>query len=209
MSTSFIDSTYFIGDINIPFSDLSAESFQSEYVDIYVEEILVLILGRDTYNSMIASLEATPGQTDTEWTRLRDGYEYTITEGGVDYTVKWEGLKNSKLKSLLAYYVYVLFQTNNYQQNTALGVSIAKKENATGGDVRQLMINAYSKCAKLVGKYPNVDEDQDYILPADIDEELLKKFEPSLFNFMYYNKDDYPNWIFRHPDIYGFNMWDI
>jgi hypothetical protein len=205
---AFTDFTYYKGDISIPFTNLNSDSFESEYTDVFEEELLALILGRDLYNDFIAGLtEETP---DVKWTKLRDGGEYKITDNGVEYTIKWEGLKNTKKVSLLSYYIYINWMGDNYQQMTALGNSVAKKENADNVGSREKVINAYNKCVKLVGEYPyKSDYYQGVLLPSEIEEELLKKFEPSLINFRYYNKSDYPNWIFRFPDIYHVNIFDI
>lgn len=202
------DFLYFKGDINIPMDNINSVDFTNDYITVYEEEILAMVLGRDLYNDFMAGL----GEDSVlaKWTALRDGKEYQVTDNGNTMTVKWEGLKNSKRVSLLSYYIYINWTRSNYQQNTAIGVTSADKENARDVSAREKVVHAYSACKKLVGEYHyKSDYEINVLYQKDIEEENLKKLDPSLFNFLYYNRSDYTNWVFRFPDIYGVNMFDI
>lgn len=207
----FTDITYYRGEILIPFANKDTTSFEETYIDVFEEDLLVCVLGRKLYNEFIAGLSvADPLVIDPIWIAIRDGKEYNIMHDGLPMTVKWEGLKNTKKVSPLSYFVYTQYIKDNYKQMTGLGNSVATKENAESVSISEKAVNAYRKCARLSGHYPcKSDYYNNLLYPNDIDEDLLEVLAPSLLNFLYYHKTDYPSWVFKFPDIYGVNDFDI
>lgn len=206
---SFTSIQYFFGTIALPVSNKIEKDFQNDYIDVFEEEYLVASLGRDLYKDMIAGLlEETP---DAKWIALRDGKEYQVTDNGRSMTVKFEGLKNATKKiTPIAHYIYIKYVERNFHQLTALGNSSSDKENARDVSIRDKMIKAYAECEKMTGKeLPMSDSYLRVLYPEDIDESILDSLNPSLINFLYYNRADYPNWVFLYPDIYGVNILDL
>ena len=161
---SLIDKTYFVKDINIPDSDYSD---LTAYITRYEKEILIKILGYELWK-LVAAYDATPGVI----TDLVEGKEYTVN----GETVKWNGLKNSDLVSLIAYYVFYWWARNNA---TFTGTSSELKsigENAEAAKLNQRMNNAWSRMEDLI---------QGTQYPYD-----------SIYTFLTENESDYPSWVF-------------
>lgn len=200
---------YFKGEINIPNLSKDTSAFESTYIDRYQKEIQQQILGVTLYDLYIAGINATE-PIDERWSNLLNGKSYTVTDGSQTIGVKWNGFINSEEVSLLSYYIFAKYTEQSNTQLTGLGNSTANKENATSESPRVKLVNAYNKCAELVGNYPIKSDIQYNILyPKDINESYLDITKPSLLNFLYYHKDEYPEWIFQYPDIYGRNRFDL
>jgi len=203
---NYTDYTYFTGDIDITFENQDPTGFTRDYITPLEEEISVRVMGRKLYNeSQAGIIEPTP---DQKWLDLRDGVEFDVEFEGITYPVKWNGLQNTEKKSLLSYYIYAEWLSKNYKQLLGTGVAIAKKKNATTTDVREYILQSQSKAKALIGDYPvKSDKYQNVILIDDIDVDLIKIFEPTLFNFLYHKRADYPSWVFT-PYEFG-NYFDI
>jgi hypothetical protein len=100
---SFIDSTYFVGEINIP--NAATETSLTQAITQYEKEILIKLLGYKLYSLLIADLLNGVPQTQ-KYLDLVNGKEFTHYYNGGTYTIKWEGLKNTSLQSLISYYVF-------------------------------------------------------------------------------------------------------
>ena len=100
---AFIDSTYFTGEIFIP--NASSDTKLTAAITQYEKEILMKLLGYPLYKALQADLVLGEPQTQ-KYIDLVDGKEFTHTFDGVEYTLKWEGLRNSGKLSLIDYYVY-------------------------------------------------------------------------------------------------------
>lgn len=222
-----IDTTYFVGDINIPFENKDNSEFNQNYIDRYVEEVLERSIGRDMYEEFIDGIyeNTTNGvfadpankvmrdaaNIDGKWLRLLNGHTYEVNDENRVYRVRWDGLINSKKQSFLAYYVFTKYAEQNYNQFLSTGNKIGKAENATSVSIRERLVRAYNECEYYIGEYPYKS---DYIFntlyPHDISEDVLILHNPSLINFLFFHyRADYENWVMRFPEVFSVNYFDI
>ena len=170
---SLIDKTYFKRDINIPtgtYDDIL------ESLTRYEPEILEQLLGYGLAKLVLAY--ANPG-SDQRIIDIVEGKEYT--EG--DYTVKWNGLKNTAKVSILAYYTYIQYVKDHSNDFQNVGAAAAVVENGIIIPPAVLIQRASVKLSELAG-YPYQDT-----------------YAGSLYNFLKKHSTDYPEWIFNefHP----------
>jgi hypothetical protein len=141
-----IDHTFFIGEINIPGTteDTIAERI-AFFIQSYEEKLLRDILGYPLWKAFNAGIaQASP---DQKWIDIRDGKEYT----GLDsYLHKWDGLVIKKAsttlkKSLIANYVYWMWQKDNVSQTVTIGEVSTKAENSTVITPKFKMIAAWNQ----------------------------------------------------------------
>jgi len=179
---NIIDVNYFVGQIAIPFDNVDPDEFTSTYIAVYEREILIRFLGYDLYKRFTEGLaQPSPAQI---WLDLRDGVEYTVDVNSVSHLIKWNGLANSDKVSLIAYYVYYKWLSQNDTQVTGTGVGRSTKENAEIYDPNFKLVQAWNNVLELSGLnwYP--------------------KTEPTLYNFINDNKetylpDEFDPWIFK------------
>jgi len=193
---SFIDSTYFVGEINIP--QASSDTALAQAIIQYEKEILIQLLGYKLYSLMIVACPL--GVPSGVYVDLVEGAEFTHSFGGVDYTLKWEGLKNTELQSLIAYYVFFKFVERDITRLYGTGISMAVPSTADKGWDRVSAVNklcaVWERMRQLYGKIP--PEYKDIYRRPVIGTNLPSVFdiEPSAYNFLFANKTDYPDWIF-------------
>jgi hypothetical protein len=198
---SFIDSTYFVGEINIP--NASTDASLAQAITQYEKEILIQLLGYKLYSLLIADLTGTPPAPITQkYIDLFNGAEFTHSYRGQDITLKWEGLKNTALQSLIAYYVFYKYVERDVTRLYGAGVSMAPSGNEWQrvSPVNKL-IAAWDRMRELYGKIP--PEYKRYNISYSFPEvsnilSLSQVFDcdPSAYNFLFANRDDYPDWIF-------------
>ncbi len=173
-----ISNLYFVKEINISGNALSND--MAEYITQYEKEALIMLLGYPLYKDFIAS----PG--DTRWARLATGHEYTVDYIDGETTVKWNGMANSDLISLLAYYVYYYYMKFHVSDTTSVGESITEKENAFSISPVAKMVSSWNNFVDLYGK---------------VNDSIII---PSAYNFLNNFKDDetngYDGWIFTSVD---------
>jgi len=174
-----IDSTYFILDVNIPDSDYSDLDV---YMGKYMPEILRKLLG---YELAAYVLLYDPVTSPTRIKEFVEGVEYEID----DFTVRWNGLINDDLISLVAYYVYYWYTRNKAQNLQATGMMALQSENALPASPTIKLVNAWSRMIELYG-YSGQDS-----------------YFGSAYNFLLEHDDDYPEWIFTHLETV--NTWGI
>jgi hypothetical protein len=123
----FIDSSYFVGELNI--AQLGQRTVQIK-LDLFISkrepEYLKTVLGFELYKAFNEGLEVDP--IATKWTDLRDGADYTDASGLLQH---WDGFVNDELSSPIANYVYYWFTRDNASKTTAT----AEKEDKTEGTV--------------------------------------------------------------------------
>ena len=172
-----IDKTYFILDINIPTGSYEA---LTDSIAKYEPEVLKSLLGYELY--LLVEAYANPG-SDQRIIDIVEGKDYTVSCNGRDQVVRWNGLKNTELISLIAYYTYYWWQRNHVTLTTQTSEIKAAAENAQAAVMANKSQNAFDRCRELYGFIG-----QDSI-------------SPSLYNFLKDNEDDYPEWIFTDLDI--------
>ena len=185
---SFIDIDYFKGALQIPNLNRDSTSFEQNYIEYYEREVLIHLLGYDLYNQLINNYDT---NNNDEWKRLVEGAKYLVTVDDIIYTVQWEGLKNTRKVSLIAYYVYYWYVKTNYEQLTGIGTINSDAENATKIDPNIKLVWSNNECSMLSGDY-------EYCLTADDAEKLTyESTENTLFNFIFNNIADYTNWQYK------------
>jgi hypothetical protein len=189
--TSFIDSSYFVGEINIPNQTSSAVSVPlAQAITQYEKEILIQLLGYKLYSLLIADCSSGIPVTQ-KYIDLVNGAEFVMD----DITIKWEGLKNTPKESLIAYYVFYKYVERNVSHLSGSGTSIKPSEKGwTNASSVNKMVNAWERMRTLYGVTP-----AEYKLCSSYKGEGYGDtfdYLPSAYNFLYINKADYPDWIF-------------
>ena len=165
---SLIDSTYFVNEINLP--EGTYNTIQA-HIDRYEREILIQLLGYDLYK-LIAAYDA--GASEQRIIDIVEGKEYR--EG--DYMVKWNGLINDELVSILSYYVFIKYLENNTASFVNTAVVVPGAENGEVLSPAGLIQRASGLLSELAG-YPG-----------------QSIYTGSLYNFMVAHQSDYPEWLF-------------
>ena len=172
---NFIDNTYFFDLIYLPLGPDVTENL-NRLITRYQKDILLKALGRDLYDAFEAGLQEST--IEQKWLDLRDGKTYQVD--GVN--VRWNGLKNNDLESLIAYYVFFNWSRNNVTRQTGNGRVISDKENSTNASSLDSQVYAYNKMFVLYGSFYH------------------SQYAESLYNFIYQmnllDENTYPNWIF-------------
>lgn len=191
---SFIDSTYFVGEINVP--NAATETSLAQAIPQYEKEILIKLLGYKLYSLLTADLLNGVPQTQ-KYIDLVQGKEFTHYYNGGTYTLKWEGLQNTLKTSLISYYIFYKYVERDVTRLYGTGVSMATvKEGWERVSPASKLINAWSRMRELYGKIP--PEYKYYYSYSILGSEAPDTFdiEPSAYNFLFANITDYPDWIF-------------
>lgn len=176
---SFTTGSYYNYEINIP--DDSVNSNLSNIISRYEPEILKRVLGYELWD-LIKGDPTTPDRLN----ELINGVEYTESYNGRDQKVKWNGLKNSDNVSLIAYYVYFMWQKNHATSTTINGEVAPDVELSRRAAPAMKMSHAWHLMRELVGY------NGQHVL------------EPSLYNFLKKHESTYPEWVF---DEIGIVTW--
>lgn len=180
---SLIDSTYFTLDIDIP---TNYTDVLTSYITRYEPEILTKLLGKTLYD-LVAAYDA-----DSSPQRIKDiveGKDYTVSYGGYDQTVSWNGLKNDDGISLIAYYVYYKYMKNTSSLLTPVGVMKSSSENAVLASASEKAFAAWRELERLYGY-----QGQDIL-------------EPSAYNFLMEYESSYDEWVFT--ELGSVNAFDL
>ena len=202
---SFIDSTYFVGEINIP--NASTDTSLTQAIPQYEKEILIKLLGYKLYSLLIADLSDGVPQTQ-KYLDLVNGKEFTHYYNGNEYTIKWEGLKGALSQSLISYYIFYKYVERDVTRLYGTGISRATtKEGWESVSPENKLINAWERMRELYGKLP--PEYKYYYDTQILCEEMPDTFDvnPSAYNFLFANKTDYPDWIFT--PLWNINKFGI
>jgi hypothetical protein len=205
---SFIDSTYLVGEINIPNKDKNS-SIITQAITQYEKEILISLLGYKLYSLLIADLNESLVPVTQKYIDLVNGAEFQHEATfGETITLKWEGLKNTQKESLIANYVFYMMVERETTHLSGIGNTELKTEFAQRVSPMNKMVNAWDKMRTMYGKFPV--ELKIYIGDKPIYGSNMSGIyndEPSAFNFLYANKDNYPDWYFK--PIWGINQFGI
>ena len=147
-----IDTSYFVGELNIPNKDKDAVSGLLDlFIDKYEKRFLEELLGYELYMAFVAGLgAATPSD---EWINLRDGVEYTDLSSRTRF---YPGLisavsGNAGLDvSPIANYVYYWYIRNNHSQTAAMGEVKSQNENAVFHSPALKMTRAWNEMSAWV-----------------------------------------------------------
>ena len=163
---------YYKGDIHIPnvvnaspaVNDLSNDSELNRFISQYEREVLIKLLGYNLYKEFSEQFDVDgDGQwtikpaSDQKWKDLLNGKEYTIDS--VTYNFRGlifsEGLGNSLINiSLLSYYVFYNFLSNDVDTYSSVGVQSELAKNADRVSAIPRAVKAWDKFYQLsVGTY--------------------------------------------------------
>jgi len=196
---SFIDSTYFVGEINIP--NLSGTNSNAtaiaQAITQYEKEILIELLGYKLYSLLIADCTGEGGVPVTQiYIDLVNGAEFDLDYGGETVTLKWEGLKNTAKQSLIAYYTYYKYVEREVTHLSGVGVALTQTIKGTRASSVNKMCAAWERMRILYGIIPpNYKRFFDHPIKGD-NISYVFNCDPSAYNFLFTNKTDYPDWIF-------------
>lgn len=180
---SLIDSTYFVGDIQL---DVGEYSTLSSFITVYEKQFLIKAFGYELYKEIAAYDSETSDQRIKD---LVEGKEYTIDWNGRSQLIKYNGLINTDLISPIAYYVYYHFVRGQASINVTTGQIKPNNENASNADLSMQVQGSWNRLLELTGY-----EGQNLNIP-------------SIYNFINENITEYPEWDFTD---FGFvNAFDL
>jgi len=190
----FIDSTYFVGEINVPNTTKDATNI-SQAIDQYEKKILIELLGYKLYSLLVA--DCTDGVPSTQiYKDLVNGSEFDLEFQGQTITLKWEGLKNTAKQSLLAYYTYYKYVEREVTHLSGTGVIMTPSGKGSRASSVDKMCNAWERMRMLYGIIP-AHYRRAFLYPIKcVNLSFVYNMDPSAYNFLFSNKSDYPDWIF-------------
>ena len=203
----FIDSTYFVGEINIPNKTANATEV-TQAITQYEKDILTALLGYKLYSLLVADLDVHYAPQTAPYIDLVNGAEFTHFFNGNNYTLKWNGLVNDDLISLIAYYVWYKYVERDVTRLYGTGVSIANTEQGwTRASAVDKLCAAWEQMRILYGRIPPeyrnrynpfVGQTHGFFDRPILGSQLPCVFdtEPSAYNFLFANRTKYPDWIF-------------
>lgn len=146
---SFIDASYFVGELNIPNSgDTAVAERITWFINKYEPIFLQQLMGYPLYKAFTAGMAVVP-TPDARYTDILNGKEYTDFQG---YTQKWRGLKTTT-QSLIANYVYYWFRRSNVTQYAGIGEVMTKAENSDNVNPRRKIASAWNEMSDWVGEF--------------------------------------------------------
>ena len=214
---SIIDESYFTNDIAIAgTNNAPIVAGLNSSITKREKEALISVLGYDLYKLFIAN------PTVQIYKDILDGKEFSFEFCGSTITEKWVGLANSEKISLLAYYTYVYYEKDRNEFNSSVGFVKPKVESAVQENPRLKFVNAWNQYILQRGDFDNIIEcsNKPYLRGSRYRQGILSfnKFDlttyehvnddPSLFNFLLANVDDYPAWKFT-PVKNNVNVFDL
>lgn len=166
-----------------------------EYITLYQEKILKLLLGESLYNLLDDNY--TQGNSD-KWDKLVNGDSYVLDRNGKDFTIEYKGVKD-----MLAFFVYYYYKSELARQSTTTGETVSQNQNSKVSGLDTKIIKSYNFGIDLYGETKNY-EDVEYVHVGDFPFFLTNTptdiYKATSFNYITYqnglDEDTYPNWIF-------------
>jgi hypothetical protein len=161
-----IDNTYFKGEIYIPHATpmvtdqvTGVDNKIQDFIWDYVYECLFKSLGSILLNEFIGELDGDNANglvtgADAKWDNLLNGHTYNDPQTGK--AVVWRGLrfkstsKSNYDRSLLAYYVYYHYESNDFITRSDIGNQQEQGKNAIAIIPNQKVVKAWRKFVYLV-----------------------------------------------------------
>ena len=210
------DESYFINDIAIAGTNIPGIlAGLNSSINKREPEALISVLGYELYQLYIAN-PAVQIYKD-----ILDGKEFSFEFCGKTVTRKWVGLANNEKISLLTYYTYVYYEKDRNTVNSSIGFVKPKPENAVQDNPRLEFVNAWNQYIFQKGDHSKINKcsgrsylrgrryrpDTSYFDKFDLTTYEFLNDDPSLFNFLLANVDDYPTWEFT-PEK-NINVFDL
>lgn len=123
---AFIDTTYFIDELNLPTNSLQANTLTT-WIARLENKYLYEAMGYGFARLFLAGVTA----VEQRWLDIRDGKEYTVN----DVLYKWIGFANAEKRSPIANYVYIDYQLYLQTLTVATGEKKPVAQNSTNATV--------------------------------------------------------------------------
>lgn len=162
-----IDTSYFFADIQIgQLSEQSVQDVLELFISQYEPKILGELLGYETYKNLKEEDEIGSGSGgDPIYSNLLNGTEYTGKDGTL---YRWNGLVDDTTKvSLIAYFVYGKYMTNQMTVTGGAGEGKIQMQNAIAVSSQRKIITVWN---------------------------LMVKENFKLYHFLQSKREDYPEW---------------
>jgi len=222
---SFIDTTYFVRDLNVPISSTSGfNSTLIDYISKYEPEALKLLLGYSLYKELITAVAAYDlamedydsamltydPETDeplvipvleSRFDKLINGSEFSFELNGETITEYWPGFKNSDKSSLIANYVYFNYRRDNVSQFNGLSETVSYSENSRSINPGAKIVSVWNGFVDKMGEcsfFAYIINNSSYVHFDSL---------PSAYNFLLANLADYPSWKFTPQQ--KINTWGL
>lgn len=159
---SLIDASYFINDINIPTNEF--ETLQP-LIDRYENDFLVVLFGYELAQQIKDYDEMTSDQRIID---IVEGAAFSLVLDNMSRIVKWRGLINEELRSIIAYHIFYWYVRDNATVLSSIGMIKPQGENSQMADNSMKLMAA--------------------------NRSMVNEFE-MLYIFMSENKAVYPEWV--------------
>lgn len=200
---SFIDNTYFVGEINIPNQKINTIVLDQAIFQ-YEKEILIKLLGYKLYSLLMADLDVSGNPQTQIYIDLVNGAEFTHTYRGQQVLLKWEGLKNADKQSLIAYYTFYQYVLRDVTHLSGTGVIMTPSGKGNRASSVNKLVNAWERMRLLYGIIPpefkRYYEIQSFYYHTPVfgcSFLSVFNYDASAYNFLFANRANYPEWIFK------------
>lgn len=162
--------------------------------------MLTDLLGYELYKLMIADLDGSGDPTAQRFKDLVDGAEFQ-NDYRFAQTLKWNGFRNDEKQSFIAYFMFYKYVERTHSLMSGIGNVLLKAENGERFDPYLKTTAAWSRMQELYGY---IDSDYEELYPVSMRGAETSLFNelPSAYNFLYANKETYPEWVFKPK-------WDV
>ena len=197
---SFTTGAYFKNDITIPnITEDGGVTYSADIISAiskYESEIRIDLLGYELNKALEDDLDGSGVPQTQRFIDLVNGAEFTHPD--TEQLLKWIGFVNTKKESMIAYYVYYNYVYYNNIHLSGIGSIDIKAENADKVSPFDKLQLSWEKFQKLYAGFDyRINEcyfSENGIKVTD----LAGVFNtlPSAYNFLYANKENYPEWVF-------------
>lgn len=157
------------------------------YVDEHEEDILKSLLGKTLYDAFIAGLDE--DYPEQRWVDLRDGATYVHQYK----TYEWVGMKK-----MLKPFIFQSWLTDTFDNNSGIGVVVAKAENAKVINPGNRISRAYNEFSRIAGNPPECDAKLNTLYGYLNIEGAEGTFDDS-FDFSFQTFGDYFKYVWTSP----------
>ena len=223
--TPLIDYTYMIGDIRLALQN--NQTGFDELVEVKQDDYLKMVLGEIEFQNFVTDYE-----TDAKWINFLNAGTLTVTDkNGDSKTVQYKGFKN-----LLAYFMYIEYLYNFESKQTAAGKRQQELDNSVhinpSGDIartwRKTIDQFYGMDWKVlhanynsewfgtnrysVAYFPNAGSYDYWSFCSQYYSRIntnVERIKGTVYNYLYYNQSDFPDWNFTTLEKTGLNELNI
>ncbi|HAT75499.1 MAG TPA: hypothetical protein DCS19_01315 [Flavobacterium sp.] len=192
------DGSYFINDITIPNITGNGGAYTVDIINAitkYENEVRIDLLGYELNKLLEADLNNSGVPQTQRFIDLINGAEFTYPDTG--QLLKWIGFKNTQKESLISYYVYYNYVYYKNDHLSGVGTVKVDAEHSKRVSPFDKLENAWKRFQKLYAGF-SFDECENFTEDGMKVDDLPGTFNglASAYNFLYANKEDYPEWVF-------------